>query len=263
MRVAVAVAIGVAALAAYLRLTTRRAGEAVVRVSYVRHGESSWNDHQRNLLALQQKFGKPTEAEIKEIGEEVRWTDAPLSDAGVKQGEGLAHLLFAAEGPAAQGPLRTTVRCARARTCDVPRILTSNLRRAIDTTLLGLRPLVSGLDGSRVRVVPALQETCSHADCIPLPLRADGRLAFPDDEHRTAAEEQKGAPAGHRHPAVTDHVLQQHISALGDESAAYLRKAYAHLEIRDHVRRDIPEIHCRDAVEIHIDEEQPISPSSH
>ena len=247
MRVAVAVAIAVAVAAAYLRLTSsRRAGEAIVRVSYVRHGESSWNDHQRNLLALQQKFGNPTEAEIKQIGEEARWTDAPLSDAGVGQGEGLAHLLFAAEGAAAQGPLRTTVRCARARTCAAPRILTSNLRRAIDTTLLGLRPLVSGLDVARVRVVPALQETCSHADCVPLPLSPDGRLVFPDDAHRTAAEEQKGAPAGH--PAVAEHVLQQQISALGDESAAYLRQAYAHLEIRDHVRRDIsPRCGHRDA----------------
>ena len=161
----------------------------------------------------------------------------------MRQGEGLAHLLFAAEGPATQGPLRTTVRCARARTCAVPRILTSNLRRAIDTTLLGLRPLVSGLDAAGVRVVPALQETCSHADCVPLPLSPDGRLEFPDDAHRTAAEEQSRAPAGHRRApvtlTVTDHVLQRQIVALGDESAAYLRQAYAHLEIRDHVRRDI------------------------
>ena len=65
------------------------------------------------------------------------------------------------------------------------RLFTSNLRRAIDTALIGLRPLLEQQLDIAVNVLPQLQESCEHADCTPLPLGTNGRIIFGVDAHDT------------------------------------------------------------------------------
>ena len=125
----------------------------MVRVWYVRHGQSQWNaeqSEQRRLGTLEER--------VNAIGEELRFTDSPLSAKGVLKAVSLSQLLFEQSPPAGEDPhsLRSSLRCAVAGSCAPPRLLTSNLRRAIDTLLLSLRPLLS-VQPLTVHVTPLLQ----------------------------------------------------------------------------------------------------------
>ena len=120
-----------------------------LRVYYIRHGQSQWNAAQ-----TQQRRDEVPEEEIKALGRSEEFTDSPLSKSGVEQAVALQRRLFGKPvncGPAASRPLAEALACA-----PEPVLLTSNLRRAIDTTLVALRPLVER--GRDVVVLPALQE---------------------------------------------------------------------------------------------------------
>ena len=148
---------------------------ATARVYYIRHGQSQWNAEQTAM----RKSGL-SDAAIKKIGDEERFVDSPLSTRGVNEALTLQrNLTLTPDAP--WYTLGGVARCALARTCE-PLLLTSNLRRAIDTTLLGLRPILeSAVDYGlyRVLVLPALQETCGHADCVPTARGSDGAFATP------------------------------------------------------------------------------------
>ena len=162
---------------------------ATARVYYIRHGQSQWNAEQTAM----RKSGL-SDAAIKKIGDEERFVDSPLSARGVNEALTLQrNLTLTPDAP--WYTLGGVARCALARTCE-PLLLTSNLRRAIDTTLLGLRPILeSAVDYGlyRVLVLPALQETCGHADCVPTARGADGAFATPssrdDDDDADGADE--------------------------------------------------------------------------
>ena len=164
----------------------------MVRVWYVRHGQSQWNAEQGAQREL-----KTAEARINAIGDELRFTDSPLSAKGVQQALTLSTLLFAEplseEEPAES--LRSALRCAANGTCPPPRLLTSNLRRAIDTLLLALRPLLSARSLS-VPVTPLLQESSHKQDCTPSSLGANGALLPPHNLRGGAAPPNGGTPNG-------------------------------------------------------------------
>ena len=133
-------------------------------VYYIRHGQSVWNKEQGEARAS----GTP-EPQVRAMGDELRFTDAPLSAKGVTQALALRHRLFA---DGSEGALPELLHCViSGQGCAVPRLFTSNLRRAIDTGLLGLRPLLESANvakSARFFSLPALQETCHYADCAPL-----------------------------------------------------------------------------------------------
>ena len=139
---------------------------ASLRVYYIRHGQSQWNAAQSR-----HRREEMPEEHIKALGRQEYFTDSPLSQKGVEQALALQRRLFdkriAHCGPAANRTLAETLACTVRLQEPLPVFLTSNLRRAVDTTLIALRPLVER--GRDVIVLPALQETCRLADCVPSP----------------------------------------------------------------------------------------------
>ena len=142
---------------------------------YIRHGQSQWN-----AVQTAARSSGRSEAAVKAMGDDEAHTDSPLSALGVRQGLMLQRQLFHEVAPPPDDcpcssaipcnrSLAHALSCAYAEPKQPPVLLTSNLRRAADTTLLVMRPVVEGDSGTDVLVLPALQETCSHADCIPLP----------------------------------------------------------------------------------------------
>ena len=146
-----------------------------VQVFYVRHGESTWNAEKesKQLLGM-------TPAQLRTLGAELRFTDAPLSAQGIRQATQLSERLF--EDLPAENSLAKAMQCAQSGNCEQPLLYTSNVRRAMDTLLLALRPLISNDVRPRVLAVPALQESCIETDCTPLPLGADGSIRGPRDD---------------------------------------------------------------------------------
>lgn len=137
-----------------------------ISLYYIRHGQSAWNAEQDLWRAK-----GTSEARVKEIGQNERFADSPLSPKGVGQGLALRGRLFGKQQGDAKhsNPLGKLVRCVKRRKCDPPAMFVSNLRRAIDTALLALRPMLEVHRNASVRVLPALQETCHYMDCDALP----------------------------------------------------------------------------------------------
>lgn len=170
---------------------------------YIRHGQSQWN-----AVQTAARLEGRSEAEVKAMGDDEAHTDSPLSALGVRQGLTLQRQLFHAVAPPSDDcPCSSAIPCNRslalALSCAFaeprlpPVLFTSNLRRAADTTLLAMRPVVEGSSGLDVLVLPALQETCSHADCMPLPQQpssaATGRSPLqPPDEIDESADTAHG-----------------------------------------------------------------------
>jgi hypothetical protein len=224
------------------------------RVYYIRHGESGWNHEQRELRK------ELPEAEVRARGSDAKYTDSPLSLEGVRQALKLRGHLFpeGADGVWAiyerllgqPTALARLLRCAKAGTCSPPRLLVSNLRRAIDTLLLSMRPALEAptFEELGVVVLPALQETCSHADCSPTARYQNGTiiepLPFPDAaqslQHMMAAVDASGRE-------VAASVLRQQAERLepAQGDVMYLRSMYSrHLALRSDVtfddRRRVP-----------------------
>ena len=132
------------------------------RVYYIRHGQSQWNAAQ-----TQHRREEMPEEEIKALGRQEYFTDSPLSKRGVEQALALQRRLFdkpiAECGPAASRSLAQALACTVRLNEPLPVFLTSNLRRAVDTTLVALRPLVER--GRDVIVLPALQENSTYWPC--------------------------------------------------------------------------------------------------
>jgi len=145
-----------------------------LRVHYLRHGESEWNSQQSAA-----RKGGMTQQEVRLLANEVRFTDSPLGTKGVQQALALWEVHAAGGEGATNGSLSSLLHCAAAGSCPAPTLFVSNLRRAIDTGLFATRSLLDAQPQTRVHVLPALQETCHHADCTPLPLGDDGRIEPP------------------------------------------------------------------------------------
>ncbi len=158
-----------------------------VRVHYIRHGQSVWNDHQHT-----QRRRGVDEATIKKQGFEPQFTDAPLTGQGVRDALELREILESAWLPGLFGwygradDLGGVVRCvSEERGCaPPPKVFVSNLRRAITTAMVVLRPMIAPMTvlpnkwEPWLHVLPALQESCHYADCVPLP-RGGGDLLHP------------------------------------------------------------------------------------
>lgn len=142
----------------------------MVQFFYIRHGQSVWNLAQTNA----RKAGQ-SELAVRKLGDEAQFTDAPLTEKGILQALSLRQRLFASPP---EGALAKALQCAVAQACAPPQVYTSNLRRAVDTGILALRPLLVAESASDTHVValPAMQETCHYADCVPLPVTAGGTL---------------------------------------------------------------------------------------
>lgn len=168
-------------------------GRASVRVYYVRHGQSVWNRDQNEL-----RRKGASESEIRAMGQDRLYTDSPLSKEGVRQALELRRFLFperirysawpfyrkhGQDGHFSELPdsLASHIRCAMMGACPPPRLLASNLRRAIDTLLLALRPALEAppFEKLGLLVVPALQETCSYSDCMPTARYKGGMMIEP------------------------------------------------------------------------------------
>ena len=212
-------------VASVVLLAVSHAGAATLRVHYIRHGQSIWNAAQAEA-----RLRGDSEAAVKALGHEEQFMDAPLSAEGVKQALTLRGRLFNGIGG---GELGDLLRCAvSGGNCQPPLVLTSNLRRAIDTALLALRPAldVSG-GGQKLLSMPALQETCHYRDCTPLPLRevvdddvVPGVLHAPVIASLArSADEKSETPLLKMIVEMHGHALE---SAASASDAAFVRGAY-------------------------------------
>jgi hypothetical protein len=174
-----------------------------LRLHYIRHGESQWNAEQS--AAREERMA---ETALRALADEPRFIDSPLSPKGVEQALALGERHRALnEDNDMSSSLHRLLGCAANSACPAPTLFVSNLRRAIDTGLFVTRPLLDAQPQLRVHVLPALQETCHHADCTPLPLGEDGLLEPPPS---TAAEARQGSSS----PAITNTVLAAQAWAL-------------------------------------------------
>lgn len=210
-------------------------GATRLRVFYIRHGQSQWNAAQSEARA-----GGASAAEVRALGAELRFTDSPLSIEGVRQaGEDLRGLVDAISNPDAPATIAQALNCATSGACRPPAVLTSNLRRAIDTCLLGLRPVLEALPTLSVAVLPALQESCHYTDCEPIPRRADGTIEPPlvagasaEADVAVADAALSQTDADHQTRTLIQQVLALQAAALegaalSDDERAFLRAAYA------------------------------------
>jgi hypothetical protein len=207
-----------------------------MRILYVRHGQSVWNKEQKAALA-----SGASADEIRRLGDLPRFVDAPLSAEGVAQALALRSRLV--NEPEQGGELGRAVRCSIDGECAPPNVLTSNLRRAIDTALLGLRPLLDA-GNTRVQSLPALQETCHYADCMPLPLGAGNRIKPPSFPALSSISHTLALQSAASFPALSliSHTLALQSAALGEAAGTaevdYLRAQYGRLHLREHATYD-------------------------
>ena len=163
-----------------------------LRVHYIRHGESQWNAAQKS--ARNDGMDEPS---VRALADEARFTDSPLSVQGISQAlllRSLQQQHGEDEASSSTDGLFGLLVCASGLTCPAPSILVSNLRRAIDTCLYATRPLLDARHEVKITVVPALQETCHHADCMPLPLRSDGGIEHPTASGTTSRNDSASDP---------------------------------------------------------------------
>ena len=156
----------------------------MVKVFYVRHGQSVWNKEQSEAKAAGE-----SEAAVRKLGD-AALTDAPLTTKGVTQALDVRKRLFA---KGAAGELAAVVqRAVAVKKMPPPRIYVSNLRRAIDTGLLAFKPLL--LDRkAQVISLPAMQETCHYADCVAA---ADTKAADSSATHFVRRDQRRLVAAG-------------------------------------------------------------------
>jgi len=224
-----------------------------IRVHYIRHGMSVWNAEQAKARASGEN-----DENVKALGKRNMFVDAPLSERGVAEALALRSRLFS-DGTDS-GELGALVRCATEKTCPAPLLFTSNLRRAIDTGLLALRPLLESDASRRMTILPALQESCHYTDCTPLALndgvagahpwsaqpasddgngllRAPSRALAPSSSvpdgaapTTTAASALAAAANASTAPELLDAILAMHGAALaaaaGADELAYVRETY-------------------------------------
>jgi bisphosphoglycerate-dependent phosphoglycerate mutase len=175
-----------------------------IQVFYVRHGQSMWNQAQ--------KAGRDSgmsEPAVRALGDEEQFTDAPLTAKGVKQAIELRTRLFGAND--ARGALGALIQRAEQGSISPPAVLTSNLRRALDTALLSMRPVI---EKGSLTVVPAMQETCHYSDCTPLPRTSTGAIAAPAVQNAQTA-----------HAALVAQA-KAHEEAASASDVAFVREAY-------------------------------------
>jgi len=150
-----------------------------VRVIFIRHGDSVWN-------SLFNRFGFGWPFRAIRYGFEMIYTvlgnrhdsviiDSPLSRKGEQQAADLERYVKSALGNAIPTDAKTTV------------VVSSNLRRAMATALIGLDPRLRA-NGEKILIDSALQEGSRNADAQSFMLHR-GRLAdSPVLGYHTAAE---------------------------------------------------------------------------
>jgi broad specificity phosphatase PhoE len=210
-----------------------------LRVHYIRHGESQWNAEQSSA-----REKRLAEAAVRALADEPRFIDSPLSPTGVQQALALEGRYRAPEEGNDTSSLHRLLGCAASSACPAPTLFVSNLRRAIDTALFMTRPVLDAQPQLRVYVLPALQETCHHADCTPLPLLEQERLELPPLTAEEATERPTRSP-------VTSTVLAAQARALAAGASAadaeWLRNVgYSRLQLARHPhayddRRRVPD----------------------
>lgn len=134
--------------------TQQRKGKRHVRVVFVRHGQSVWNSLFNSLgltwpvRAAKAIFGEwllfftnPLDSYI---------IDSPLSAKGKQEAEDLGAFVRSASGKISQDPVKSVV-------------VSSNLRRAMATAMLGLQPRLSKTR-ERIVIDSALQEGSRNID---------------------------------------------------------------------------------------------------
>lgn len=201
---------------------------ASITVHYIRHGQSIWNEAQSAARAA----GQPEDSVVA-LGMTDHFTDAPLTKAGVAQAVALQERLFLSPPVNARG-VASSLSCT---SCPPPRIFVSNLRRAIDTGLLALKPLLDRDDSLAVQALPALQETCHYADCVPLPRYENGTILKPLP--RSAPTPQLGPLQMLRVRQVLELQASAIIAAASAANSGYLlNDAYSRLRLAPHVQYD-------------------------
>ena len=229
-----------------------------IRVHYIRHGMSVWNAEQAKARASGEN-----DENVKALGKRNMFVDAPLSERGVAEALALRSRLFS-DGTDS-GELGALVRCATEKTCPAPLLFTSNLRRAIDTGLLALRPLLESDASRRMTILPALQESCHYTDCTPLALndgvagahpwsaqpasddgngllRAPSRALAPSSSvpdgaapTTTAASALAAAANASTAPELLDAILAMHGAALAAVRHATVRESLACIFFGSHL----------------------------
>ncbi|CCW64383.1 unnamed protein product [Phytomonas sp. EM1] len=129
-------------------------GTQKIRILFIRHGQSVWNSvYSEMTICLPIRIVRALILEAKYFFTrplDSQFIDTPLSAKGIKQAKDLANFVRGAEGKI---------------TCDTTTsvVLCSNLRRTMQTALIGLSPRLN-LTGEKIVVDSALQEGSGFID---------------------------------------------------------------------------------------------------
>jgi broad specificity phosphatase PhoE len=143
------------------------------RIIFIRHGESDWNkvfnrgiDRGKTLFRM---LFYPIFEMLKFPMADSHFFDSPLSDLGRDQCEELAKFVGATQDidMSQQGAWKRDAADLRGEPGTRSVIVTSQLRRAVSTTTIGLWPRLKRT-GERVLLLSSLMEQSRNFDCVPL-----------------------------------------------------------------------------------------------
>eukprot|EP00038_Savillea_parva_P018595 m.24442 g.24442 ORF g.24442 m.24442 type:complete len:338 (+) comp4160_c0_seq2:169-1182(+) len=155
------------------KLPQDRSAVQSVRLIFIRHGESTWNDT-FNRTKIPHKFAwrllysAVYETMLMMTGSNDSWfLDSPLSEFGLSQAEDLQKFLrTTAQNPA--DPLSDDCKLILGQDDHVQsRVVVSNLRRCVSTCMVGLWDRIQKR-GERVLIHTALQEISKNPDTVAI-----------------------------------------------------------------------------------------------
>ena len=135
----------------------------IKQIIFIRHGESDWNEifNKEKLLLLPRLFfGILRECTKCFNSQDSVFLDAPLSEEGCDQADGLRNFLFKDGNPSNN----VSVKVIREGTPKDSILAASNLRRGIHTGLIGLYPRLEKNQNEQIILLSELQEMSRNVD---------------------------------------------------------------------------------------------------
>ena len=164
-------------------------------VIFLRHGESTWNDTFNKgdrstgaflkgfIPGLIRSFGTEWYFFISGQCDESWFFDAPLSNKGISQAQGLAKFLKDTD-PAFSTPKEAPfLKLLKGETDEKCQLMSSNLRRAISTIAIGLGQRLNKKPEDKIMILTELQEVSFNPDALSIhPAKAPLVTSWMDSE---------------------------------------------------------------------------------